>query len=95
MEQMTVGMTSYVRSISKLQTSTSATPAPSPSKLSSMGSVILVGGWRLRDWMKVRMKVELQLSLVHLCRVGDCGRRESVNEIKSYESYVKVEKQLK
>lgn len=54
MEQMTVGMTSYLRSISKLQASTSATPAPS--ELSPVGSVILVECWRLQDQLKVELQ---------------------------------------
>lgn len=45
MEQMTAGMTSYFRSISKLQASTSAMPAPTPSELSSVGSAILDQMW--------------------------------------------------
>lgn len=47
MEQMTAGMTSYFRSISRLQASTSAAPVPARSVLSPVGSAILgegVGG---------------------------------------------------
>lgn len=65
MEQMTVGMTSYFLSISKLQVSTSTVPAPKPSKLDPVGSAILVneGGCGLPFRTSVGPRVAL--SQVH------------------------------
>lgn len=64
MEQMTAGMTSYFLSISKLQASTSATPAPAPSELSPVGSAILNECGRLKFW--TRVEVLAALYRVHL-----------------------------
>lgn len=51
MEQMTVGMTSYFLSISRVQTSTSAPSAPAAAVLSPVGSSILDQCWRHNWWM--------------------------------------------
>ncbi len=69
MEQMTAGMTSYFLSISKLQASTSAVPAPAPSELSPVGSAILGERGRLEFGKRVERLVTL--SQVHLSRFGD------------------------
>lgn len=76
MEQMTAGMTSYFLSISRLQASTSAMPAPAPSELSPVGSAILGECGRLK--FRKRVELRLVLSQVHLSSFGDCKRRENV-----------------
>lgn len=79
MEQMTAGMTSYFLSISKLQASTRAVPAPAPSELSPVGSAILGECERLEFGTRVELLVAL--SQVHLSRSGDCRRRRNVDEL--------------
>lgn len=81
MEQMTAGMTSYFLSISKLQASTSAMPAPAPSELSPVESAILGECGRLKFGTRVECLVAL--SQVHLSRFGDCKRRENVDELQN------------
>lgn len=77
MEQMTAGMTSYFLSISKLQASTSAMPAPAPSELSPVGSAIPGECGRLK--FGTRVELLLVLLRVHLSRFGDCKRGENVD----------------
>lgn len=67
MEQMTAGMMSYFLSISRLQASTSAMPAPPTSEVSPVGSAILGERGRLQFGTRV-----VALSQVHLDRSGDC-----------------------
>lgn len=69
MEQMTAGMISYFLSISKLQASTSAMPAPAASALSPVGSAILGECGRLE--FGTRVELLGVLSQVHLSRSGD------------------------
>lgn len=64
---MTVGIISYCLSISKLQMSTLATPAPPPPGLIVVGSLISVERWRPRGQLKFRRRLKFSCYLKSIC----------------------------